>query len=150
MSPTNLKPLAWRYEGACIICTSHKADTDGYPSMRRQGGKYRKIARWILLRRHGAGLPRTIVSRHTCDNRACINPDHIVAGTVAENNQDAFNRKRHAFGERQWKAKLTEKDVLSIRLLYKCGIPQPSIATKFGIAKGTVSNIVTGKKWKHV
>jgi hypothetical protein len=148
MSPTNLKPLEWSYDGACIICTSHKTDTDGYPCMRRHN-IYRKIARWILLKRHG-DLPSNVVSRHTCDNRSCINPDHIIAGTVAENNRDAFERKRHAFGERAWTAKLTPETVLLVRQLASEGVPQPILASRFGIAKGSISNLITGKTWKHL
>lgn len=40
------------------------------------------------------GLSRGPVVRHTCDNRKCINPDHLLSGTQAENIQDAIDRKR--------------------------------------------------------
>jgi hypothetical protein len=31
---------------------------------------------------------------HTCDNRACCNPDHLYAGTPNQNTYDRLNRKR--------------------------------------------------------
>lgn len=36
------------------------------------------------------------VVRHSCDNRKCINPEHLIAGTVSDNIQDMIERKRHA------------------------------------------------------
>lgn len=37
---------------------------------------------------------------HRCDNRACVNPDHLYVGTYADNNRDISERGRHAFGTR--------------------------------------------------
>lgn len=34
------------------------------------------------------------VVRHRCDNSLCVNPDHLVAGTQAENVRDMFARGR--------------------------------------------------------
>lgn len=34
------------------------------------------------------------VVRHTCDNRGCVNPKHLLCGTYKDNVQDAIRRKR--------------------------------------------------------
>ena len=38
--------------------------------------------------------PREQVVRHTCDVRSCVNPDHLLVGSVRDNVHDTFNRGR--------------------------------------------------------
>ena len=42
---------------------------------------------------HGE-LDDTLVVRHKCDNRPCVNPDHLESGTHADNMGDMAERKR--------------------------------------------------------
>jgi len=39
-------------------------------------------------------IPPGMVIMHTCDNRACFNPEHLVLGTQSANIQDAYNKNR--------------------------------------------------------
>ena len=47
-----------------------------------------------------APLPRSVV-RHLCNNRACINPDHLAIGTQAQNLFDQ-RQKRSADIAKDW------------------------------------------------
>src|SRR3990167_1363965 len=99
-------------------------------------------------------IPEGLHVLHRCDVKACVNPSHLFIGTHQDNMTDR-NRKGRASnkphpGESHWKAKLTEKDIFLIRQLNASGLPQHVVADKFGIRQGTVSNIVTGKSWKHL
>ena len=43
---------------------------------------------------HGT-IPTGSIVRHVCDNPACVNPKHLIIGTMRENTNDMMDRKRH-------------------------------------------------------
>ena len=55
---------------------------------------------------------------HTCDNRRCVNIDHLYLGTAQDNVADRHSRQRDARGERHGMAKLSDVEVAEIRTLY--------------------------------
>lgn len=88
---------------------------------------------------------------HKCDNRPCINPDHLFVGTQTENMIDCVNKKRHSFGERNGLTKLSDKKVMHIKILLKDKkLTFKEIAAKFGVDATTVFKIKKGKTWKHL
>ncbi|WP_089946700.1 HNH endonuclease [Litoreibacter albidus] len=44
--------------------------------------------RFVFYVRNRRSPPAGEVVRHRCNNRRCINPDHLVAGTQLENIED--------------------------------------------------------------
>ena len=59
-----------------------------------------------------------MVVRHTCDNRKCINPEHLVIGTHQDNMDDMKKRNRSAKGLVNGAGKLTPEQVTYIRTRY--------------------------------
>lgn len=90
------------------------------------------------------------ICRHTCDNKICYNADHLVDGTIADNNQDMVERGRYAVGSRFPQSKLTDPKVLEMRMLYASGMTQRRLATMFGVSASIASHVVTRYRWKHV
>lgn len=90
-----------------------------------------------------------LVGRHECDNRMCINLDHIIPGTPAENAADRNQRGRNnpPVGERAGNTSLTTSDIASIRASSE---PQSKIAAKHGISQSQVSRIKNFKRWNAI
>ncbi len=141
------KQLAWIADGDCWRCTSHALNTSGYPAMYRSG-VLRTISRWILIRRIGK-IQSEIVSRHTCDNRWCIKPSHIIHGSNKDNAFDRNSRNRQAKGTRHGLAKLNPEKVRQIRKLHPA-LNLREIAEVFGVNRTIIRCIITGKTWSHV
>lgn len=83
------------------------------------------------------------VVRHTCDNRKCVNPDHLVVGSQKQNMQDAVERNRIASGARNGRTRVSEADVEYIRN-NPDGLSLSQTAEKFGIGVTTASYIRRG------
>jgi hypothetical protein len=83
------------------------------------------------------------IVRHTCDNRRCVNPKHLILGTYHDNSIDMVKRNH------QIHQKLTQEDVIEIKTALKkpyCGI-QKELAKKFNVKSNTISMIKTNKAW---
>lgn len=91
-------------------------------------------------------------SCHTCDNRACVNPNHLYLGNALTNAADTSSRERWQGwcgarqGEGNPKARLTKDDVQLIRA--SVGRPYSSIGKDFGVSGSTVRDILTGRTWR--
>ncbi len=105
---------------------------------------------WII---HNGVIPNDLCILHKCDNPPCVNPSHLFLGTRADNakDRDAKGRNKSVLGEFNPNSKLTEKEVLSIRKMYADGkYNQIELGKIFGIHRGSVSSIITGRIWKHL
>jgi hypothetical protein len=139
--------IQWRREGDCIQCTSHAPNDRGYVFTTR-GKLTISIPRQILARRHKS-IPSGMVARHTCDRKWCINPNHIIIGTHADNMRDRDERhlRKPPKGTLIGRAKINNTDVIAIR--------DSSEATRYlqqvyGLSTVQISNIKSGRSWSHV
>ena len=111
---------------------------------------------------HVGPIPDGQCVLHRCDTPACVRPDHLFLGTKKDNAADRDFKGRQAFaeknghytrpertprGERCWKAKLTDADVIAIRADKRRG---REIAKEYGIGDSSVSAIRNFKTWRHL
>jgi len=91
---------------------------------------------------------------HKCDNRACINPEHLFLGTHQDNMDDKTAKGRPNGGQPPGSAhamsRLTEEDVLDIRARCSAGETQKALADKYSLLPQYVWKIVHRKRWKHI
>lgn len=78
---------------------------------------------------------------HTCDNRACVNPDHLFLGTRAENMADCKAKGRTDGGNRK---RLKEFQVQEIRRRLAMGLSRQRIATDMDLNYETVRMVDAG------
>ena len=87
------------------------------------------------------------VIRHTCDNPRCINPEHLIIGTMADNNRDRALRGRSA-KKVPSRRTFTEEQIQAIRSRYKKHSKvdgAPAIAREYGVHHTTIHYIIKGK-----
>lgn len=110
-------------------------------------------ASWRL---HRGEIPDGMIVCHKCDERSCVNPDHLFLGTYVDNQQDASRKGRLKWkgprpglrrGEQHPGAKLSADDVREIRA---SGESMYALARRFGVSDVNIHRIRTRKIWRSV
>lgn len=83
---------------------------------------------------------------HRCDNKLCVNPNHLFAGTYRDNIMDCINKGRFRVGfrggENSYKSTLTNREVLEMRDLYRNDVLSTTeISQIYPISLAGASNI---------
>lgn len=137
-----------RNEATGCLEWTRSCDRDGYGYI-RVGPKLRRVHQVAYERTHGP-IPQGQWVLHRCDNPKCGNPSHLFLGDNKINVADKVAKGRHAYGERNGRANLTEEDIRQIRFDYARGERQVDLAKRFGVHQTHISLIVTRKEWAHV
>ena len=100
-------------------------------------------------------IPDGLLICHKCNNRSCVNPKHLYAGTSKDNIRDSINAGTfsefpHFRGDNSPTSKLTSIQVLQIRDLIDAGVRHKDIAKQFNIGRSTVTGIHNKLIWKHL
>lgn len=106
--------------------------------------------------------PGEMLVMHTCDNRRCVRPEHLVLGTPADNSADMARKGRAATGKqngrhthpergprnaRHGMAKLNWPKVRRMRALREGGASHEELCSEFNVARSTVSAILNNRRW---
>ena len=106
-------------------------------------------ASWEL---HRGKIPDGMLVCHRCDNRLCVNPDHLFIGTYEDNNRDAARKGRSKWkgpralprAEQHHSAKLNWDTVREIRASSN---PDNFFVKKYGVSFAAIANVRSGKTW---
>ena len=101
---------------------------------------HRLVKEWSLNRSISAGLECC----HSCNNKSCVNPDHIREDTRSSNIIDNVVSGNHNT------VKLTTECVKTIRKMISLGRSDKEIAEDFNVSRRNINDIRNYQSWKFV
>lgn len=134
------------HAGSDCLLWPFKSKTHGY-GMMRINGKTIGAHRYMCVIAYGAAPFSNAEVAHSCNNRACVNPQHLRWATAEENASDKEIHGTHPKGETVYNAKLTEARVRYIR---RSNLSAPVIAQFFNCSPQVVRKARSGETWAHV
>ncbi|MEG4319980.1 MULTISPECIES: HNH endonuclease [unclassified Microcoleus] len=138
----------------CRICILAKR-SDGYSVKTiRINGKNKSSYPHRLVLEHKLGRPVKVgyFACHSCDDRGCVNPDHLWEGTPADNSRDSLEKNRFPFvpGQRGPNRKLKPEQVQEIRYLLGEGMSRAEIARTFVISRSQIILLARGEIYRDI
>jgi hypothetical protein len=157
----------------CWLWTGHR-NQKGYGTIAILTSKLYQVRAhrlaWELA--SGTPVPAGLKVLHVCDDRACVRNDepgvyevngqqrprygHLFLGTAADNNADMIAKGRARllqggpFGEANYFAKLSAREVLEMRARHAAGASCRRLAAAYGTSPDNVRAIVRRASWAHL
>lgn len=119
----------WNWNG-CV-------GTHGYGVLTFKQKHY--LAHRFYYEKHKGKIPKGKCLLHKCDNRRCVNPEHLRPGTRAENQLDMKQKGRSI-------CIIPEETVNAIRIEYaNNNITYTDLGIKYNVSRVHVKRLVMGK-----
>jgi len=113
---------------------------------------------------HNGDIPDGMFVLHSCDNPACVNPDHLFLGTNQDNVDDMMRKGRNVSGGAKcgssgkwkrgvdhWNYRIPDETVVAIRNdRESTGMSYSKLSAKYSIGMMTAWKICNGKSRKEV
>ncbi len=87
---------------------------------------------------HGE-IPKGAVVRHTCDNRWCVNPDHLLVGSYADNTRDMYERNRQS----------SKIDMATAREIRASSATPKELREQYSLSRAMIYKIRSGQSWQE-
>lgn len=142
-------------ENGCLLWRG-KLNSKGRPIWKNRSLYASSIASRISYQlAHGLGsIPPGLCVLHTCHNRLCVNPNHLILGTQLENlnqmyslNRGPSPSQRSRKGERNGSSKFSPEIVLKVR---KSSGTYRELSRLYSMSVSSVRRIKLGLSWTHL
>jgi hypothetical protein len=143
------------YAGDDCLIWPYKREKKGYAAfgapLEAYGVRTAYVSRLLCAEVNGPPPTSEHEAAHTCGagNRGCVTRSHLVWKTPVQNAADKIAHETDGRGEKNSTAKLTADQIREIRGIAGI-IPQTAIASRYGVSRSTVSDIVRGATWGHL
>lgn len=129
-------------DSGCLVSLLLKPHHTGYYSIGFSNKRY-QLHRLVLANKLNKEYQEIDIARHICNNKACINPNHLEEGSKKDNSLDSKTYNKSY--------KLSAEKVLNIR---NCNLSPQQIdvfySKKYGVTKETIANVRLCKTWKDI
>lgn len=141
--PTHCPELGqcWEWIASC--------SKKGYGQIGIQG-KVLRTHRFVWEITNG-GIPDELQVLHKCDNRKCVNPNHLFLGTNTDNVRDKVIKSRQSkmIGEKNPCRKLSWEQISDMRSRFSRNeIRAKDLIKEYGMSPSQISKILNEKSWK--
>jgi hypothetical protein len=111
-----------------------------YGAIRVNGNvEYAHRASWCIYR---GEIPEGMILMHSCDNTACVNPDHLSLGIHKENTADAINKGRLIPFRPRRSTPLSVDEISALKRDYFGGVSASECCRKYVIAPKTLQRLL--------
>ena len=127
-------------------------DTNGYPMVDLSKNNIKKtqlVHRLVLLTFIGE-CPNGYEAAHLNGIKADNRVENLIWATRKENLSHRILHGTSPVGSKNPKAKLTEKDVIAIKMQLGTSLKQRDIAKSYGVSEQVISDIKHRRRWCHV
>jgi hypothetical protein len=142
----SLKSKTLEVDNGCWIWIKgkHKA---GYGSVNKKlGGGY---AHRAMYESAIGPIPKDMYVLHHCDNRACVNPEHLFLGTHLDNIRDMHSKNRQRGGsmpnEKNPFCKFSDEEIRAIRASKNTGIRFTQLMRLYEISETHLLRVLKGE-----
>lgn len=113
-----------------------KPDSRGYGHI---GVNLATVPCHVIACEYGNGpRPPGMVAAHNCNVSLCVNPKHLRWATQKENIADQLRHGTRLWGERHYKAILTDAQILEAMELIASGVSVCAVARRFGVSRNAI------------
>ena len=132
-------------DGQCLVYSGTGVGKGGYGriTIKVNGRPYSFSAHRLSYEKHHGPIPDGHVVRHLCHNPPCVDPNHLISGTPAQNSRDMVmsGRSMNQRGENNHNSKLSNEERENIIKMRAGGLSLRQIALKFNVHISTISYI---------